>query len=267
MTDIKTGRVTAVDGLRGLLALVVVAWHVATPFGAVWLLIAAKAAVSLFFVLSGYALTRGWKPGFAAFAVRRLVRLWPVYAICLAAAYLIAGRTPVWSQFAWYPLLDPNDANAVNPPAWSLFFEVWTIPLMPLIVWARGSILRRAMPLALAFLAAAALVDPLLQIPVYFIAGACLADLDVRNRLLESAVPQWLGRISYSLYLSHAVIIAAAVRAFGPWGGVIALPATFAIGWLIWRTVEQPSIVLSRNAGRAVERMVADFRAPRLVTP
>ncbi len=217
-------------------------------------------------VLSGYALTRGWKPGFAAFAARRVVRLWPVYAVCLAAAYLIAGRPPLWSSFLWYPLLDPNDPTAVNPPAWSLYFEVWTLPLMPLIVWARGSILARALPLAVAFLLAAAVVDPRLQIPVYFIAGACLADLDWRNRTLESALPQWLGKISYSLYLSHAIVVAAAVRALGPWGGVITLPAVFAIAWAVWRTVEQPSIGWSRRVGQAAETLRAGPRSPKLAT-
>jgi peptidoglycan/LPS O-acetylase OafA/YrhL len=92
-------RVTAIDGLRGLLAVVVVAWHVCVPFGINWMLIPANIAVGLFFVLSGCVLTRGWEGRFALFIVRRFLRLWPVYALCLAAGYIVAGVPPVWSEF------------------------------------------------------------------------------------------------------------------------------------------------------------------------
>ena len=75
-------RVAAVDGLRGLLAVVVLAWHVAAPFGLAWLLPAANLAVATFFVLSGYVLTRGWDGRYGVFLIRRFLRLWPVYAAC-----------------------------------------------------------------------------------------------------------------------------------------------------------------------------------------
>jgi hypothetical protein len=51
-------RVAAIDGLRGVLALAVVAWHLGGPLGATWLLIPSDIAVATFFVLSGYVLTR-----------------------------------------------------------------------------------------------------------------------------------------------------------------------------------------------------------------
>ena len=82
-----------------------------------------------------------------------------------------------------------------------------------------------------------------------------------RNRLLESAIPQWLGRISYSLYLSHALVLKVFVHAFGAWGGVLAIPAALCIGWLIWWGVERPSIKLSRKVGR-----IAAFQVPSVVT-
>lgn len=255
----RSPRVTAVDGLRGLLAVVVVAWHVADPFRIDWMLIPAKAAVVVFFVLSGYVLTRGWDGRMGIFMVRRFIRLWPVFALCLGAGFLIAGVTPVWSQFLWYPLIHADDRPAIDPPAWSLFLEVWTMPLMPLIIWTRSSLLWRGLPVATAFLLAS-IANPILQVPAYFIVGAALAHVEFRGRLLEGPIPQWLGRISYSLYLSHALVIALAVRTFGPWGGVAALPAVFAVGWLIWRLVERPSIALSRWAGHALAHVLA---APR----
>src|ERR1700679_590520 len=108
----KPSRVAAIDGLRGLLAVVVLAWHVCSPFGAAWMLVFANVAVGLFFVLSGYVLTRGWDGRIGVFLVRRFLRLWPVYALCLGVCYLLAGVHPVWSEFAWYPLIGPNDKPA-----------------------------------------------------------------------------------------------------------------------------------------------------------
>jgi len=40
------------------------------------------------------------------------------------------------------------------------------------------------------------------------------------------------------------------VHAFGAWGGVLAIPAALIIGWLIWWSVERPSIKVSRKIGR-----------------
>lgn len=252
-------RVAAVDGLRGLLAVVVLAWHVASPFGVNWLLTFANIAVAQFFLLSGYVLTRGWEGRIAIFLVRRFLRLWPVYALCLFAGYLIAGVQPVWSEFFWYPFIGPNDRPAIDPPVWSLFLEAWVMPLMPLIVWAGTASPRRALLCAGAMMLANLMV-PQLAVVALFIAGAFLSRATFRNTLLESAVPQALGRISYSLYLSHFLVLEVFVRAFGPWGGVAAVPAAFLVAWLVWRCVERPSILLSRGAGHAMARYLAPYR-------
>ncbi len=104
----------------------------------------ANLAVGLFFVLSSYVLTRSWEGRFGVFLVRRVVRLWPVYALCLAAGYIIAGVQPVWSEFLWYPLIGPNDETSINPPMWSLFLEVWAMPFMPLISYPFSALHRLA---------------------------------------------------------------------------------------------------------------------------
>ena len=49
----------------------------------------------------------------------------------------------------------------------------------------------------------------------FFIVGAALADRRLNAPWLENAPAQWLGRISYSLYLSHWLVFALAARAFG----------------------------------------------------
>jgi peptidoglycan/LPS O-acetylase OafA/YrhL len=256
---IASARVTAIDGLRGLLAVVVLAWHVCAPFGINWMLMPANIAVGLFFVLSSYVLTRSWEGRFGVFLARRLLRLWPVYALCLAAGYIIASVPPVWSEFLWYPLIGPNDEPAINPPVWSLFLEVWAMPLMPLIVWSSSNIIRGIMCAAGAMLVG--LIVPQISILCLFVAGALFSHISFRNRLLEAAIPQWLGRISYSLYLSHALVLKVFVGAFGAWGGVLAIPAALSIGWLIWWSVERPSIKVSRKIGR-----IAVFQASSIAT-
>jgi peptidoglycan/LPS O-acetylase OafA/YrhL len=255
----RPGRVAAVDGLRGLLAVVVLAWHVCAPFGVSWMLLLANVAVWLFFLMSGYVLTRGWDGRIGLFLARRFLRLWPVYALCLGLGYWLAGVHPVWSEFAWYPYIGPNAKPAIDPPAWSLFIEAWTMPLMPLIVWAGASSPARLL-LSSLFLFVVALAIPQAIMLILFVGGAFLARFDFRSRLLETALPQWLGRISYSLYLSHFLVLAVAVKALGPWGGVMAVPAAFALGWLVWLFVERPSIRLSRELAR-IARAAAPLAA------
>ena len=81
----------------------------------------------------------------------------------------------------------------------------------------------------------------------YFVAGSYLARFSPRAAWLEAAPAQWLGKVSYSLYLSHWLVFAAAVRLVGLWGGVWALPLAFPVGWAVWAAVERPSILASRR--------------------
>jgi peptidoglycan/LPS O-acetylase OafA/YrhL len=226
------------------------------------MLMPANIAVGLFFVLSSYVLTRSWEGRFGVFLARRLLRLWPVYALCLASGYIIAGVQPVWSEFLWYPLIGPNDEPAINPPVWSLFLEVWAMPFMPLIVWSSTDKIRGIMCVAAAMLVG--LIVPQVSILCLFVIGASFSHISFHNRLLEAAIPQWLGRISYSLYLSHALVLKLFVGALGAWGGVLAIPAALCIGWLIWWIVERPSIKLSRKIGR-LAIFQASSKAPRFL--
>ena len=109
----------------------------------------------------------------------------------------------------------------------------------PLIVWCAAAPLR-LMIAGAAVAAAAMLLQPLLIYGVFFLAGASLAGAAPRWRLLEAAPAQWLGKISYSLYLSHWVVLSA----LGPWWG---FAAALPVAWTIWWLVERPSILASRK--------------------
>ena len=70
--------------------------------------------------------------------------------------------------------------------------------------------------------------------------------------MLQSAMPQFLGKISYSLYLVHTpVLYAACYLLYGEWPIVLILlpilPITGALAWLFWFLIERPSIAWSRR--------------------
>ena len=242
----------ALDGLRGVLAAVVVADHALTELGSLALGVAADIAVAVFFLLSGLVLTRAWDGRFGQFLARRFVRLWPVFALCLALAGLLAARAPAWLEFVWIPY-PRYDANELCPPMWSLFIEAWAALAMPVIGWSgRGGVVRTLACMA-AGLATAVLWQPqnlalraFVSYMVCFVAGAGLSRTGLRSPFLETALPQWLGRISYSLYLSHWLVLHALTQAFGKPGTLAGAVLAFPVGWCVWCYVEQPSIRASR---------------------
>lgn len=251
-TSDDTTRIPALDGLRGLMAGIVLIHHFSVGLGYVGFASAAHYSVCGFFTLSGYVLTRSWDGEFAVFLLRRFIRLWPVYAICLALGYALAGVPVVASQFFWWPLLTPNSLPKIDPPVWSLGVEAWAMVFMPLIVRAKGNpILAGAL---IVVSVAASRLDAHLWFGQFFAIGAFLSRWSWRNRFLESAIPQWLGRVSYSLYLSHWLVFEAAGRAFGPSGLIASLPVAFAIAWALWRWVELPGIRFSRRVAKLAKR-------------
>ena len=88
-------------------------------------------AVLVFFAMSAHVLTRAWDGHFVTFLARRIVRLWPVYAVCLVAGGTLLWRMPAWSEFVWYPVA----SSLSDPPSWSLCVEAWAMLFTPAIVW------------------------------------------------------------------------------------------------------------------------------------
>jgi peptidoglycan/LPS O-acetylase OafA/YrhL len=241
-------RLHALDALRGGLATVVVAHHALLFAGCHGLSVAADLAVLTFFAISGYVLALSYDGRPLGFLLRRLVRLWPVYAVCIVAGYALVGRLPPPAELAWWPMLPFDRATLVDLPAWTLYIEVWMSPVMLAMFWlaARG----RACALALTILYFCLVAVDVRLFPIGFI-GIGVAASRFAPRLPER-VPAWalsLGRMSYSLYLSHWVVLHACTLVFGEIGALIGLPPVFAVAWLLWRTVERPSIRWSRIVG------------------
>ena len=250
----ETARLPAVDGLRGLMAAVVFLFHASKMFGWTFLAQPANVAVFTFFVLSGYVLTRSWDGRFGLFLLRRFVRLWPVYALCLGAGYAIAGVAPVWSEFFWCPVLDANAKPAIDPPIWTLGVEAWAMAFMPIIALCRRPAVAAS---SIIGVVAATSLSSFFGFGLFFIAGAFVSGRDFRVRWLETAAPQWLGTISYSLYLTHYLVLEVGRQLGGGLGTALAAVVALPVAWIVWRWVERPSIALSRRVGAWVSAQAA----------
>jgi peptidoglycan/LPS O-acetylase OafA/YrhL len=145
----------ALDGLRGIAALVVVYQHAAR--GTLGL-----TAVLVFFALSGFlvggVLMDDDAPGvIGRFYARRAARIWPLYFTVLTLVAIsdvhYPGHPPRWPYWTFtFPLVNnPNCARWALAPMWSLSNEEHFYLLLPLLV---ASVPRRWLGLALVALAA-----------------------------------------------------------------------------------------------------------------
>ncbi|WP_343806605.1 acyltransferase [Alteraurantiacibacter aestuarii] len=164
------GRIYGLEAIRGIAALIVAAYHVnnVAPFPAAAdeMFGVAYLAVDLFFLLSGFVLTRTYEqrmPATATFAVQRYVRLWPPVAcgVLVGAFYLSVSGVigdgdwtgmvmALATGLAILPVI--GGTILLNPPAWSIFFELVANAI-------HAALLRRlSQPMLAAIVAACAIV-------------------------------------------------------------------------------------------------------------
>jgi peptidoglycan/LPS O-acetylase OafA/YrhL len=199
------------------------------------------------------------------FLLRRAVRLWPAYALGMLLGAATTGRWPTPGVMVWFIGWDGATIRAAlhpNPPVWALCIYAWMMLLMPVIaMFARGGPWRiLLLPPAWA---ACAIADWHFGWAGWFILGAWLSRFKPRFAPLETPVPQWLGKVSYSLFLVHWPLISGLLAWRGVPGlalGVVLLPIA---AWLMWYCVERPSLAASRILGQRLRRGSADD--PRLV--
>ena len=148
------------DLMRGIAALAVVIYHVPS-LKAVVPVASAPLAVDLFFLLSGFVISHAYGQKLAAgwstldFMRVRLIRLWPLHMLALAAAAAVAmvpvisGSPPVmgWTPYAaalptavfflpTWPFSADTPLFPLNIPVWSLFFELIS-NLAAVLIWRR----------------------------------------------------------------------------------------------------------------------------------
>lgn len=129
-------RLPGLDALRGIAAVCVVVYH------AFWSPVTrGYLAVDLFFMLSGYVMARTYEArllgrsefGPAAFLWQRWCRLWPIMSVgTLLGLALISTRVPLepsvsavlFLSLMFIPVLAGNDLFPLNPPSWSITYEL-----------------------------------------------------------------------------------------------------------------------------------------------
>lgn len=166
-------RYVALDAMRGVAALAVLAFHAQIKFAGHDISPAGYLAVDLFFVLSGFVIAHAYEHrlsadmGWPAFMRVRLIRLWPMAAagVLLAAGLALFGHTRLTPSevassavFGLALLPFPVDGSPLafplNSVLWSLAFEV-LINLLYAVFFAR---LTRRVLMVVAGVSAAALV-------------------------------------------------------------------------------------------------------------
>jgi peptidoglycan/LPS O-acetylase OafA/YrhL len=221
--------VPAIDGLRAIAVLAVVAYH-AFPR----LLPGGFAGVDVFFVISGFVVTAATAPRrfdrprnlFAGFYARRVVRIVPALLFLLLGAWLLAMLFIPRTNLAWAAArtglaaflggsnivlaLAPADyfaaESAMNPflHTWTLGVEEQFYLLFPLILWlARRDDRTDGVPrLALAAVALASLASLLLYVALsaqapklaFYLMPARFWELGA-GVLLSLALPLWIERL------------------------------------------------------------------------
>lgn len=149
----------ALDGLRGLAILLVVVYH---NFGFINVFFFGWLGVDLFFVLSGFLITDillntvGKKGYLKNFYIRRALRIFPLYYLCLIlflfviprfnpqfdVKYYTDNQVWLWTYLQnWLYIIKPNESTTGLHHLWSLaveeqFYLVW--PFMILIIRKPG---------------------------------------------------------------------------------------------------------------------------------
>lgn len=130
---------TALDGLRGVAALLVVAHHLEEQMGSYGLFYRGFLAVDFFFVLSGFVIGLAYENrlesgmALASFARVRIIRLYPMLAtgavIGAVAALIMGVHLNLFVALPAHLLLIPAISGggllfALNPAFWSLMLEL-----------------------------------------------------------------------------------------------------------------------------------------------
>lgn len=169
------GRNRALDGLRALAALSVLAFHLwlyarptppassADGFGD-WTWSNLRLGLTCFFVLSGYLLYRPWleaalgersRPELLRYARSRAARILPAYYLALAGALILLSGTAgvpgvrlppegdLWLFGVFGQNFDSHSLLTLDPPMWTLTIEVSFYAALPLIAIAALRIGRR----------------------------------------------------------------------------------------------------------------------------
>ncbi|WP_162254073.1 acyltransferase family protein [Nocardioides sp. Soil774] len=233
MSNDKTPAVDfpALDVLRLVGALAVLTTHVAFQTGEYFrhgvlgtLLARMDVGVAVFFVLSGFLLSRPWwvsgeqrtsPPAVGRYALKRLLRIWPVYVLtaCVALAVVPGNEgSGVGDWVSTAVLLDTYVDDTLPyglTQMWSLSVEVAFYVTMPLMMWiaTRRSRVR----------ADVVLLVGLVLLSVLWIVTVAPAIDDARDWAPGLWLPGYLSWFAAGMWLARTHVRQAARRGRTPW--------------------------------------------------
>ena len=147
---LRADRDEALDGLRAIAALMVVFYHCGVQLQVPPLVIPGYSGVHLFFVLSGYLISRPFwgrlvngqpLPSWRKYGARRFVRIYPTYFVALAFFIVMrfAGHlhAPTFADVFLHVLLvfnwgDAAQFLAINIVMWTLAIEAQFYVILPI---------------------------------------------------------------------------------------------------------------------------------------
>jgi peptidoglycan/LPS O-acetylase OafA/YrhL len=221
------------DGLRGIAAIAVLIAHASAIILGHALLARKYMAVQFFFMLSGFVVTCAYEERlktdmtFSQFALRRMIRLYPLMIVAALLGWLFfANFEPKFST-------DPNNMHAVafsalglpysgsgfnfgyfpvNPPGWSLFFELLAYCLFGLLIrWTASALLAIAAIVGLCLYGYSAVLYQGHDLPFWmnvFGAGASFSIGMLLWRCYKSKL--WIGKaVSFPLLAAVMLLVCA----------------------------------------------------------
>ena len=198
----------------------------------------------------------------AAVAVRRF---W-VPAIVLSCGLTLLGKVLDVDALLYLPVFFAGTLIAVNLEAiqaWSRRTRMFVgirglVPIAVCLMLIVASWMLR--PVLPAGTLASDAIGSLTPVGAVGLVICAIAAAPVR-RVLSAPIPQWLGRISFSLYLTHLPILVAFTYLFGDsnWAlvALVGIPVSLGVAVVFFRFVEAPS---HRLAGRIRSLVDARYR-------
>jgi exopolysaccharide production protein ExoZ len=285
-------KIAAIQALRAVAANLVVVSHLSvieTKYSGGFVILPSleglgRFGVHIFFVISGFvmALLFLQKPNWRSFLWNRITRIYPIYWLYTLVVLTVAMIAPgaVNSSFDHQPsilkslLLWPEAGLPWLAVGWSLIHEIYFYVVMTFLLLIRANLtfglIAWAAVLALPIPHSSPALSLVLSPLTYeFIAGAFIA-LTVA-RFGGYSLPRYpflerLGDASYSVYLSHVLLLSALGRMFRvlPWHGWI-IETVFLLTCLVAANALFSYRFIERPIMRAARRPVTEPAARQLM--
>lgn len=217
-----------------------------------------KAAVAGFFILSSFLITpivnrrySDWVRGFGIFVLNRALRIFPTFWVCLAFAFAAIALLLVyvfWQEpIGIYIYLETRSMDEIARvlPSGSIWIFYGTLPFAALAMWATLAVR----------------VD----------------DSSVLTGSKLAKVSEYLGELSYPVFLLHFAMLILVTGLLGGTGGqgpervlwhsLVAIPLVYILAMLVVRFVEQPvqrlrDKVRDLTDGRAADPRIKNVHVP-----